>query len=155
MVLSSRVGALGKGRRHRPSGPSSKRTPGVGADAYRVPVKPTANHACDMPLRLLALINPARVLEPVRRQCRVDGRAGDRPVTQPALNGPGVMSLVGERVAASVAQHVRVGLDLKAGAGRRALDHSAKPAVVNGDSRSLTKTKGDDGLSRLESVQRP
>jgi hypothetical protein len=37
MVLSSRVGALGRGRGHRPSGPSSKRTPGAGADACRVP----------------------------------------------------------------------------------------------------------------------
>jgi hypothetical protein len=27
-----RVGALGRGRGHRPSGPSSKRTPGAGAD---------------------------------------------------------------------------------------------------------------------------
>ena len=41
MVPSSRVGALGKGRGHRPSGPSSKRTPGAGADAGRVPGNPT------------------------------------------------------------------------------------------------------------------
>jgi hypothetical protein len=33
MVLSSRVGALGRGRGHRPGGSSSKRTPGAGADA--------------------------------------------------------------------------------------------------------------------------
>jgi hypothetical protein len=48
MARSSRVGALGRGRGHRPSGPSSKRTPGAGADDCRVPVKPTgatANHA--------------------------------------------------------------------------------------------------------------
>ena len=32
MLPSARVGALGRGRGHRPNGPSSKRTPGAGAD---------------------------------------------------------------------------------------------------------------------------
>ena len=42
---------------------------------------------------------------------------------------------------------MRVRLELQAGAGCGALDHP-NPAVVNGDPRSLTKTKGDVGLSR-------
>jgi hypothetical protein len=88
---------------------------------------------------------PPEVLEPDPRQRRVDRRAGDRPMAEPAL--------VGQRVAAGVAQHVGMGLDLKFGASRRALDQRAKPAVVNGDPRSLTKTKRR-ALS-LEPAQRP
>jgi hypothetical protein len=47
---------------------------------------------------------PPEVLEPVRRQRDVDGRAGDRPVPEPALDGSRVVALVGERVAARVAR---------------------------------------------------
>jgi hypothetical protein len=64
------------------------------------------------------------------------------------LNSPGVVASVGQRVAAGVPQHVGVRLDLQIGAGRGALDQRAKPAVVKGDPRSLTKTKGDVALSR-------
>jgi hypothetical protein len=41
--------------------------------------------------------NPAKLLESVRRQRGVDGRAGDRAMPQPALDRPGVVSIVGER----------------------------------------------------------
>ena len=52
-----------------------------------------------------------------------------------------------------VAEHVRVRLEVEAGAGRGTLDHPGKAgrgeqAVVNGDPRSLTKTNGDVSLSR-------
>jgi hypothetical protein len=49
---------------------------------------------------------PPEVLEPVRRPRRVDGRAGDRAMSEPALDRPGVVPLVGQRVAAGMAQHV-------------------------------------------------
>jgi hypothetical protein len=39
---------------------------------------------------------PPKVLEPIRRQCRVYGGAGDRPVAKPALDRPGVVALDGE-----------------------------------------------------------
>jgi hypothetical protein len=61
------------------------------------------------------------VLEPVRRQRRVDGRAGDRAMAEPPLDSPGVVALVREGVSAGVPQHVRVRLELQAGARRGAL----------------------------------
>jgi hypothetical protein len=42
------------------------------------------------------IASPPEVLEPVRRQRRVDGGAGDRTVSEPALDCPGVVALVGE-----------------------------------------------------------
>jgi hypothetical protein len=97
------------------------------------------------------LIAP-EVLEPVRRQRRVDGRAGDRAMPKPPLDCPGVVALVGEGVAAGVPQACRSmwGCALSsrpAPAAARSIMR-AKPAVVNGEPRSLTNTKGDDGLSR-------
>jgi hypothetical protein len=55
------------------------------------------------------------VLEPVRRQGPIDRSAGDRPMAEPALDRPGVVALVGERVATGVAQHVRMCLELHLG----------------------------------------
>jgi hypothetical protein len=47
-------------------------------------------------------------LEPIRRQGRVtDGRC-DRAVAEIVLNGAGVLAVVGELVAARMAEHVRV-----------------------------------------------
>jgi hypothetical protein len=66
---------------------------------------------------------PPEVLEPVRRQGRADRGARDRPVAEPPLDRPGVMTLVGERIATSMAEHVRVRLQLKAGGAGRPLDH--------------------------------
>jgi hypothetical protein len=43
---------------------------------------------------------PPEVLEPVRHQNRVGGRAGDRAMTEPALDRPGVMALAVRRSAA-------------------------------------------------------
>jgi hypothetical protein len=67
---------------------------------------------------------------------------------EPPLDGPGVVAFIGEGVAAGVPKHVGMGLELHAGCIGRPLDHAAKPAVVNGDPRSLTKTNGDVSLSR-------
>jgi hypothetical protein len=61
-------------------------------------------------------------------------------MAEPALNSPGVVPLVGKSVAAGVAQHVRVGLQLQAGTGGSPLDHSGeagrgerRPAVADED----------------------
>jgi hypothetical protein len=67
---------------------------------------------------------PPEILEPVRRQRRVDRGAGDRPVPEPPLNCPRVVA--GEGVAAGVAKHVGVRLELQAGAGSGALDHAGE-----------------------------
>src|SRR5262249_8661420 len=66
---------------------------------------------------------PPEVLEPVRRQRRVNRGASDRPMPEPTLDRPGVVPLVGEGVAAGVPQYMRVRLQLQARAGRGALDH--------------------------------
>jgi hypothetical protein len=51
-------------------------------------------------------------------------------------------SLVGERAAAGVAEHVQVGLELQAGACGRAVDHPGEAGRVKGEPRSLTNTNG-------------
>jgi hypothetical protein len=114
-----RVGALGRGRARRPSGPSSKRTPWSWgrclSGAGKADRAPQIMHAtCHSRLSL-----PPEILEPIRRQRCVDGGAGDRSMAEPALDRPDVVALVGE----GVAQHVRVRLELQAGGGRGALDH--------------------------------
>ena len=40
-------------------------------------------------------LTPPEVLQPIRRQCRVDRGAGDRPMPEVSLNGPCVVTLVG------------------------------------------------------------
>jgi hypothetical protein len=77
-------------------------------------------------------LRPPEFLEPVRRQGRVDRRARNRSVAEPSLDRPCVVALVGERVAAGVTEHVRMRLELEAGAGGGTLDHSGKAAVVKG-----------------------
>jgi hypothetical protein len=52
---------------------------------------------------------PPEFFESVRSQS-----AGDRPMSAPALNSPGVVPLVGEGVTPSVTRHVRVDLELQA-----------------------------------------
>jgi hypothetical protein len=54
------------------------------------------------------------------------GRRGEAAAVyfaEPALDRPGVVALVGERIAAGVPQQLRVGLELQAGGGRVAFDH--------------------------------
>src|SRR5271154_2120973 len=72
------------------------------------------------------LLIPPEILEPVRRQRRVDRGAGYRPMAERSLDCPGVVALVGKGVAAGVAEHVRMGLEIEAGAGCGALDHPGK-----------------------------
>jgi hypothetical protein len=49
------------------------------------------------PISTISASLPPEVLEPVRRRGHADRSAGDRPVPEPALNGAGVVPLVGER----------------------------------------------------------
>jgi hypothetical protein len=56
------------------------------------------------------------ILEPIRRECSVDRRAGDRPMPEPSLDGTGVVTLVGEGIPAGVAEHVWVNLQFERGA---------------------------------------
>ena len=76
-------------------------------------------------LTVASLGSPARFLELVRSQSAVDSNAGDRPTSEPALNSPSVVPHVGESITPRVRRHVRVDLELQAGAGRGALDHAA------------------------------
>jgi hypothetical protein len=67
-------------------------------------------------------------------------------MSQPALDRPGVVALVGKRVAAGVAQHVRMGLELQAGTIRGALDHASE--ACRGERRAALAQE-DEGGSRL------
>jgi hypothetical protein len=51
------------------------------------------------------------ILESSGRQSRIDRRARDRAMTEPSLDRPGVVPLIGEHIAAGVAKHVRVRLE--------------------------------------------
>jgi hypothetical protein len=59
-------------------------------------------------------------------------------MTEPPLDRPGVVPLVGERVAAGMAKHMRMGLQLEAGADGRALNH---PGKASGRERSAASAK--------------
>jgi hypothetical protein len=71
-------------------------------------------------------------------------------MAEPSLDRPGVVALVGQRVAAGVAQHVGMGLDLKLGASRRALDHPGKAG--RGERRSAFADE-DEGRRRALSLE--
>ena len=62
---------------------------------------------------------------------------------EPSLDRPGIVSLVGEGIAAGMAKHVRTGFQLKAEpfAGRP-LDHPCKARSRERRARSLTKYEG-------------
>jgi hypothetical protein len=81
--------------------------------------------------------------------CLMCRRACGLPKRLPPLDRPGVVALVGERVAAGVAEHVRVCLEIEAGGGgRRPLDHSRKARAREWGSarrRHFGAGRGDDG----------
>ena len=66
-------------------------------------------------------------------------------MAEPSLDRPRVVALVGQGVAAGVPQHVGVRLELQLAPSAARSIIRAKPAVVNGEPRSLTKTKGESG----------
>jgi len=68
-------------------------------------------------------------------------------MTEPPLDGPGVVALVGKRVAAGVAQHVRMRLEFKAGTGGGALDHPGKAG--GGERGAALADKDEWGWSAL------
>ena len=59
---------------------------------------------------------PPKILEPLLAQFGVAGGVLDGAVTKPILNRPRVVSFIGQRVAAGVAEHVYVNLEREAGA---------------------------------------
>src|SRR3979490_1307327 len=85
---------------------------------------------------------PPEILEPVRRQGRVDRSARDRPVAEPSLDCPGVVALVGECVAAGMAQHVRMRLQFEARGQGGPLDH---PGKAGGRERGAPLADEDEG----------
>jgi hypothetical protein len=56
-----------------------------------------------------------KILKPHRRQLRVAHRVLDVLVPEVRLQRPGVVSLIGQRIAASVPQHVGVALEAELG----------------------------------------
>ena len=70
-----------------------------------------------------ALLSP-EVLEPVGRQLGVANGMLDVLVPQIGLQRPRVMPFVGQRIAAGMAQHVRMYLDVELGRDAEPLDHA-------------------------------
>jgi hypothetical protein len=67
----------------------------------------------------------------------------DIAVAQVRLQGSG--ALIGERKAASVPQHVRVGLEAELGLDASPLDHAREPRGAKGAARSEVNTNRDFG----------
>jgi hypothetical protein len=88
---------------------------------------------------------PPEILEPVRRQGRIDRGARDRPMAEPSLDRPGVVALVGERVAAGVAEHVWMRLQFEARGDGSAFDH---PGKAGGREWRAALADEDEGRTR-------
>ena len=73
-------------------------------------------------------------------------------MTESSLDRPGVVTLVGERVAAGVPEHVRMGLQFEASADRGGLDH---PGKARGRERRTTLADEDEGRRRTFTLQAP
>ena len=69
---------------------------------------------------------PPEILEPIRRQLRVPHRVLDVLVPEVGLQRPRIVALVGQREAAGVPQHVRVGWEAEPGGLTSALHELGK-----------------------------
>ena len=85
------------------------------------------------------------ILEARRRPFGVAHGVLDVAVTEVSPKRSGIVSLVRERIAAGVPEHVRVSLEPKSGFGTRALDHAGKPSRREWCARSDVNTNGDLG----------
>jgi len=94
-------------------------------------------------------------LESSGRQRRIDRRRRDRPMTEPSLDCPGIVPLVGEDIGTGVAKHVRVRLQFEAEpfAGRP-LDHSGKAGRRERRAALTHEDEGRRGTLTLLAAQR-
>jgi hypothetical protein len=115
------------------------------ATAFTAAVKSRCLNVQGPRLRL-GVAGLAAGLEPRRRQLGIAHGVLNVPVAEVGLQGPRVVPLVRQRVAAGVPEHVRVRLEAQLCLGTRPLDHAGEASSVNGAPRSDMKTKGDLGL---------
>jgi hypothetical protein len=87
------------------------------------------------------------------RQLSVSDRVLDIPVAEVSLQGSGVVALIGEREAAGVPQHVRVGLEAKTRLSASALDHSSEASGAEG--RSSLRSEHEGRLRLLLALKAP
>src|SRR3954470_18330582 len=89
-----------------------------------------AGGACAPRMRLLVCqctgLAPPKILEPSRRQLRIANRVLNIPVAQVGLQRPRVVSPVGQGVAASMSQHMRVSLETQFRLDTGTLNHPCK-----------------------------
>jgi hypothetical protein len=124
---------------------------------YRAHDRALANHF----KQRFSLVLP-KSLEPIRRQRGVAHRRGDRAVPQIMLDRSGVLTVVGQLVAAAVAQHVAVDkkpeLGRLAGPGNHALvagDAERRPALRHEHVRAgcrrfpLQPPQGSNSIQRI------
>lgn len=78
--------------------------------------------------RLLA----PKIPKPRRRQLSVTNRVLNIPVPEISLQSPGVVPLVGQRVATGVPQHVRMRLEGQLSLPTCTLDHAGKSCGTEG-----------------------
>jgi hypothetical protein len=70
---------------------------------------------------------PPKIHEPRRRQLGVPDGVLDVAVAKVSLQRPGIVTFVGQRITASMAQHMRVRLESQLGLDPGSLDHASEP----------------------------
>src|SRR5262249_33953474 len=91
---------------------------------------------------------PPKVLEAVGCHFGVPNRVLDVLVTEPSLQGPGVVTIIGQFEPAGMAKHVRVDREWHLGGLPEALDEPMEPNGTDGPAASETNTWASLGYSR-------
>jgi hypothetical protein len=120
--------------------------PGLGADAE------AAHHAETAMGRSLL---PPEVFEPVRGQFGVPNRVLNVPMAKVRLQRPRVMARIRQGEAASVPEHVRVGLELQLSLDPGALDHPREAGCGEWRAPLAYEYEGRRFALPLETAQRP
>jgi hypothetical protein len=125
------VGSFNEGPRKSPA-PQFSASP-------LAPLSPGGAFAVGPSSKRAELAPPPNVLEPTGRQRGIARGRVDRAMAEVSLQRPGIDALVGQRIAAGVAQHVRVDLEsdlgLLAGTGQELSEprRRIRPATLRGE----------------------
>ena len=95
-----------------------------------------------------ALSSAPEVLKPIRRQLGIAHRVLNVLVAEPGLQRPSVVTGIGQRIAAAMAQHVRMNRERQLGPDPIRPNSAWKALGVIGPSRSVMKTCDDGPCSR-------
>src|SRR5262245_4786376 len=87
-----------------------------------------------------------KILKPRRRQLSVSYSVLNVAVAEVSLQGPRIVPLIGQRVAAGMPEHVRVRLERKLRFDPCPLDHAGKPGGAEGSAALRGEHEGRLGL---------